>query len=124
MSTSVIGRKRPFYLTKEWSQLEAIAFAIDVEHIARSFNFHVGLTGGCLYRQGLRKDCDLVFYPHVEKGCEPNELGLIDALVKDMNLILGKRFTRVQKSTYFGRSVDLIFPHHTPYGYDDEIASE
>lgn len=33
-----------------------------VEQICVDFGYHVALTGGCLYKQGDRKDIDILFY--------------------------------------------------------------
>ena len=46
----------------KWTQAEAIALCIKVEAICPQFGCHVALTGGLLYKDGERKDCDLLFY--------------------------------------------------------------
>lgn len=45
-----------------WTQDQAIALCREIERIAPEFGCHVALTGGLLYKDGPRKDCDLVFY--------------------------------------------------------------
>jgi hypothetical protein len=45
-----------------WTLESAAAFAREIEAFAPDFGCHVALTGGCLYRDGQRKDCDLVIY--------------------------------------------------------------
>ena len=47
-----------------WYQDEAIAFARTIEEIAVMHDFHVALTGGCLYKDSPRKDADFVIYRH------------------------------------------------------------
>lgn len=47
-----------------WYQDEAIAFARMIEGIAAQHDFHVALTGGCLYKASPRKDADFVIYRH------------------------------------------------------------
>lgn len=45
-----------------WTQAEAIALCRELEAICPAFGCHVALTGGLLYKDGERKDCDIVFY--------------------------------------------------------------
>ena len=45
-----------------WSRDEAHNLAIIVEHAIKDLDAHVALTGGCLYKVGLRDDLDLLFY--------------------------------------------------------------
>lgn len=58
---AILGRSS---VTRLVSLEEAVAIARDLEPVAAANGFHVGLTGGCLYRDGERKDVDLIFYPH------------------------------------------------------------
>lgn len=44
------------------SQKEAIRICVQLEKIAPLCGCHVALTGGSLYKPGLRKDVDLLFY--------------------------------------------------------------
>ena len=41
---------------------KAIEICKEIEMRAPSYGCHVALTGGCLYKDGDRKDCDLLFY--------------------------------------------------------------
>jgi hypothetical protein len=76
--------------------------ALEVSRIAESalapLGYHVGLTGGCLFRGGSEKDIDLIVYPHdpqlvrpdgweeiVEKALE--SVGLIDRFTTDINYV-------------------------------------
>lgn len=47
---------------KKWTTLEAIELARVFEKIACRNSYHVALTGGCLYKDGERKDADFLFY--------------------------------------------------------------
>lgn len=47
-----------------WTHTRGIRFAIDLERALNPLGYHVGITGGCLYKDGLRKDLDLIIYPH------------------------------------------------------------
>lgn len=44
-----------------WTQAEAIALCREIEQICPRFGCHVALTGGCLYKDGPRKDADLLY---------------------------------------------------------------
>lgn len=68
-------------MTTFWTQKEAVEMCVAVEKLAPLYGYHVGLTGGTLYKGGFRKDADLIFYPHLENGEEnPNREGLFAAL--------------------------------------------
>lgn len=45
-----------------WTQEEAIQLCRLLEALAPTFGCHVALTGGCLYKDGERKDCDILLY--------------------------------------------------------------
>ena len=62
-----------------WTQSQAIDLCRQIEAIAPEFGCHVALTGGLLYKDGNRKDCDIVFY-RVRQVAEINVKGLFDAL--------------------------------------------
>lgn len=40
----------------------AVHQCIQLEQCAPDFGLHIGLTGGCLYKQGERKDVDVILY--------------------------------------------------------------
>lgn len=106
----------------KWLQFEAIDFATIVEAIAPDFGCHVALTGGCLYKTGLRKDCDLLFY-RVRQVEEIDREGLITALCAIPGFELGNVHGWVHKATYYGKSLDLFFPDDEgeyPIGSDED----
>jgi len=43
---------------------QALHFAMYLQDIARESGYNIGLTGGCLYKEGERKDMDFIVYPH------------------------------------------------------------
>ncbi len=45
-----------------WTLAQAVELAKRVEAVCPQFGCHVALTGGTLYKNGERKDCDLLFY--------------------------------------------------------------
>jgi hypothetical protein len=88
----------------------AVALAREIEGIAPRFGFHTALTGGCLYKDGERKDIDILFYSHANDGAETDKKGLLKALHTDVGLAVGADFGRVVKSTRGDTTVDLLFP--------------
>lgn len=52
---------------KCWTHTQAVQFAVNLEQALSPLGYHVGLTGGCLYARDnavLRKDADIIIYPH------------------------------------------------------------
>lgn len=94
-----------------WTQSEAIKLARLVEDIAPDFRCHVALTGGCLYKDGERKDCDLLFY-RIRQEPEIDRQGLLTALCMIPGFTLGNVHGWVQKALYGDKNVDLFFPDH------------
>lgn len=104
--------------TSNWTTEEAIVLAKKVEAICPPFGYHVALTGGLLYKEGPRKDCDLVLYQtgSWNKGYKFQELldklGTIGIAVKEKDDI-----QYCYKAKYEGKSLDIIFPEFSEYEY-------
>lgn len=43
---------------------QALHFATYLQDMAQQAGYNIGLTGGCLYKRGERKDMDFIVYPH------------------------------------------------------------
>jgi hypothetical protein len=93
-----------------WAQSEAIDLCRRIEEIAPTCGAHVALTGGTLYKDGPRKDVDILFY-RIRQVKEINRAKLLRAL-KQLGIVIGKRHGWVQKATYNGKSIDFFFPDH------------
>ncbi len=93
-----------------WTQQEGIELCCEIERISPNYGYHVALTGGLLYKDGERKDCDILFYSirQWEMG-EDLWQGLKLELIK-----IGFESFRdtgfVTKSIYKGKTVDIFFP--------------
>ena len=72
-----------------WVQSQAI------ESIAPKFGAHVALTGGCLYKDGERKDLDTVGF----------------------NIMLTQDFGWCKKAVFFDKKIDFLFPESTGSEY-------
>lgn len=103
-----------------WTLEEAIDLAKKVEAICPSFGYHVALTGGLLYKEGPRKDCDLVFYQtgswldQTGSWLEVHDYGRLLDKLAEAGIIFTKpheyKQRYVYKASYLGKSVDILFP--------------
>lgn len=94
---------------KHWSQSEAIELCQRIEAICPKFGRHVALTGGLLYRDGERKDCDLLFY-RIRQWDSINKDELFPAL-EAIGILGVTGFGWCHKAqTSDGRKLDLFFP--------------
>jgi hypothetical protein len=91
-----------------WIRAEGIELAREVEAACVPHGCHVALTGGLLYKDGPRKDCDLIFY-RVRQVKEIDMRGLWAALAAiGLHRIKGNGW--IHKAEYSGRNVDCLFP--------------
>jgi hypothetical protein len=102
-------------MSKAWTQAEAIRLCCAIERIAPEFGCHVALTGGCLYKDGERKDLDVLFY-RIRQRSEINTEGLFAALA-DIGLVKAKGFGWCFKADYNGKAVDMFFPEEVEGEY-------
>lgn len=102
-----------------WTQQEAIALCTQIEAVCPPFGCHVALTGGLLYKQGERKDADIMLY-RIRQVEEINLAGLWEEMEK-----LGVVRTSEEvpygeswciKATYNGKSIDFFFPEAPSLG--------
>lgn len=93
---------------KFWTQEEAISVCKLVEEICPPFGCHVALTGGCLYKDGERKDLDLLFY-RIRQAETIEYLDLFEAMER-IGFTVKSRHGWVVKATFKGKSVDIFFP--------------
>lgn len=95
-----------------WTQAEAIELCRKIEAVAPAAGCHVALTGGTLYKDGPRKDADILFYrirqvKEIDMDKLQNELAQIGVLLREPSDAL---CGFVSKATYNGKGVDLFFP--------------
>ena len=100
----------------KWTQPEAIALCRQIEAICPNFGCHVALTGGLLYKDGPRKDCDILFY-RIRQVEEIDIDGLFNALGNiGVNKIGG--FGWCHKAEFEGRAIDCFFPEEQDGEYE------
>ena len=97
-----------------WTQEEAINLCRKIEEFCPKYGAHIALTGGTLYKDGVRKDCDILFYC-IRQWDKIDETGLLERLSKE-GLNIGKRKGWVWKAEYNGNPVDMFFPEAYPAG--------
>src|SRR5689334_14125672 len=102
-----------------WTQSEAITLCRVVESVAPSFGCHVALTGGLLYKDGPRKDCDTVFYRIRQADAIE-----IDNMFRALSAFGVVRVTTEHrfcvKATWGGKPVDCFFPEFDQGEYADD----
>ncbi len=105
----------------EWTQSEAIDLCVLVEAICPKFGCHVALTGGLLYKQGPRKDCDLLFY-RIRQVPKIDLDGMWSAL-RVFGLDQKSGFGWCFKAEYNGKKVDCFMPEEQggEYNQDDAL---
>lgn len=105
-----------------WTTPAAIALCKRVEQVCVPFGVHVALTGGLLYKDGPRKDCDLMLYSVRQQ--EPNWPGLWTALA-EIGLSVHANYGFVIKARYDGMPVDILRPDFPDNGeYALELAEK
>lgn len=104
----------------KWTQADAVRLCREIEAVCPPFGCHVALTGGTLYKDGPRKDLDLLFY-RVRQVAEIDQDGLFDAL-SDIGLERVSGFGWCHKALYGERKVDLFFPEEHGGDYQPEPA--
>lgn len=92
-----------------WTKADAIELAVKLEAIAPRFGYHVALTGGLLYKEGLRKDADFLFYS-IRQEKTPQRKKLMKALEKEFGFSDTEVYGWMCKTRYEGKGVDIFFP--------------
>jgi hypothetical protein len=99
-----------------WLQHEVFDLCRRVENICPAFGCHVALTGGLLYKEGPRKDADLLFY-RIRQRPEIDVDGLLAAL-GTIGIAVTGGGGWCWKASYLERPVDLFFPDAEDGDYD------
>lgn len=97
----------------------ALIYCRQLEQHAPTFGLHIGLTGGCLYKDGDRKDLDIILY-RIRQEPEPN-LEDFYLILEEMGWEMGKNHGWVQKmKTPVGDNVDFFYPERTQTEDEEE----
>jgi hypothetical protein len=96
-----------------WTQAQAIDLCRAIESIAPQYGCHVALTGGTLYRDGERKDADILFY-RIRQVEQIDVPGLMEAL-RGIGVTPGRDFGWCYKATFESRTIDFFFPERPDF---------
>lgn len=94
-----------------WSLREAVELCKLLEVVVPEAGFHIALTGGLLYKEGRRKDCDLMFYQI--RQVDPN-YEILWKYLTVAGVIRSPSYPEngwLVKATYRGKQVDCLFPN-------------
>ena len=91
-----------------WTMSEAIELCKIIEGISPDYGFHVALTGGLLYKEGERKDCDLLLY-RIRDRHDPDWTGLWNALA-DVGIALRHDYGWCKKAIWKCKQLDIFDP--------------
>jgi hypothetical protein len=101
-----------------WSHSQAVDLCRKIEAICPAFGCHVALTGGTLYRDGERKDADILFYRI--RQVEVIDIDGLMAALKLIGIQPGDDFGWCYKATYHGKKIDFFFPERDGLYYPGE----
>ncbi len=99
-----------------WTREIAIALCVKIEALAPAYGCHVALTGGTLYKEGPRKDCDILFY-RIRQIETIDYEGLFRALETLLGIVKTRGFGWCHKATWNGRDIDFFFPEEADGEY-------
>jgi hypothetical protein len=93
-----------------WNQLEAIDLCRKLEEIAPKYGGHIALTGGLLYKDGERKDIDILIYRSADEP-EFNWDDFFAEIELTLGITLQKDFGWCKKALSHGkRYIDFFDP--------------
>ena len=106
-----------------WNLADALVLVRKIELIAPAAGCHVALTGGVLYKDGARKDLDLLFYRIRQvKEIDMEKLWQLLELV-DVHKVAGLGWCYKAKyvtSDPEPKNIDILFPEEQAGDYDPE----
>lgn len=97
---------------------KAIELCRLMESVTPKYGCHVALTGGTLYKQGMRKDCDIVLY-RIRQVENIDYDGLFMALHR-IGVERKSGSGWCHKAEWKGINVDLFFPEEKKGDYDGD----
>ena len=87
----------------------ANALCNDLYKVLEPEGYYPALTGGLLYKEGNRKDIDIIIYRNRQKVESFETVDLIDILAK-ANVNIVNSFGFVTKAEWFGMTIDIFNP--------------
>lgn len=97
-------------MSTQWTRDEAFAICTLIHAFSPSYGCYVALTGGLLYKDGPRKDLDLVFY-RIRQEPGIDKKGLFTEMEQSVGIKVIKGFGFCHKALLNGeKTIDLLFP--------------
>ena len=104
---------------KTWDFNSAVLACRKIEVVVETFGFHVALSGGTLYKLGIRKDVDIWIYPHTVDRSRMLNRTETDYMANMVANIFSTTSTRASSKCYndgkivykLGNNIDLFFPY-------------
>jgi hypothetical protein len=96
-----------------WTQAQALDLCRKIEAICPHYGCHVALTGGTLYKDGARKDCDILFYRI--RQVEAIDVGGLMSKLPDIDVTPESTWEPdawVIKGRWRGKPLDMFFPEN------------
>lgn len=103
----------------KWQQAEAIDLCRQIEALAPNYGCHVALTGGLLYKDGPRKDADILLY-RIRQSPAIDADGLFAAL-EALGITKISGFGWCHKAEWRGKKIDFFFPEEDGEYPEDEV---
>jgi hypothetical protein len=101
-----------------WNTDSAIELCKQIEKVSPEFGCHVALTGGTLYKDGDRKDCDILFY-RIRQTKEVDIEGLFKKL-ETLGIKKVSGFGWCHKAIFKNKNIDFFFPEENGGDYGRE----
>lgn len=102
----------------KWTQQEAIALCVKLEAIAPNHGAHIVLSGGCLYKEGPRKDADIIIY-RIRQAARIDFDGFFADIAK-IGVAKISGFGFCHKAAYKGKFIDFLSPEEAEGTYEIE----
>ena len=102
-----------------WTLEEARVLIIELERLLPTVGCHIGLTGGVLYKEGIRKDLDLIVYRIRDYGKIINA-DMVSVFEK-CGVEIIRQYGWMYKARYKGKGIDILIPEST--GKNDKYPS-
>ena len=106
-----------------WTLEKAVELCRAVEELAPRFGCHVALTGGTLYKDGPRKDCDILFYRI--RQCNEIPRDALFVALETIGIKVERGFGWCYKAHYGPERlpVDMFFPESDGMDYPQDEPS-
>jgi hypothetical protein len=93
-----------------WTTAEAVELCRLLYPICAALGCYPALTGGLLYKDGPRKDCDILFYRNRQAPVIDTEKLFNSLHATGLRFVSGTGWCI--KATWRGKPVDCFFPEH------------